>query len=250
MGKWRSFGEAASVVAIVTVSIVIGAFILMNWSVLRQRAELAAVEATKTRITPPRRPQPVPNAPVSLAGAIVKGSPLAKVAVISYSDVQCPYCGRFAQQTQPKLEANYVATGLVQFAFRHRPIQQIHPPAVKAAEAMECAGREGRFWEMHDRLFQSPAALTDADLSKHGTALSVDPVEFTACLSGAASEKVRQDMKHADELDIRSTPTFLIGRVQADGMVKVAHRLAGAVPYEELRAVLDPLIQTAAGAQK
>lgn len=96
---------------------------------------------------------PLPAQPLSISDAVVKGSERAKVVLIAFSDFECPYCSRFAKDTLPVLDEKYVRTGRVRVAFRHLPIESIHPTAFKAAEASECAREQGRFWEMHDRLF-------------------------------------------------------------------------------------------------
>jgi hypothetical protein len=118
--------------------------------------------------------------PVSLAGATLQGSPSAKVAVIEYLDFECPYCGKFARETLPALDAGYIRTGKVLLAVRHYPLPN-HQLAVKAAEAAECAGEQGKFWEMHLRLFQEPRNLHDRVLLSHAQPLA-DSSRFEACL--------------------------------------------------------------------
>lgn len=103
--------------------------------------------------TPPTAAS-VPQEPVSLQGAWLEGARNAPVVVIQYSDFECPYCRQFANGTLLDLRRTYVKRGDVLLAFRHLPLRAIHPLAYPAARAAECAGRQGRFWEMHDWLFR------------------------------------------------------------------------------------------------
>jgi protein-disulfide isomerase len=180
---------------------------------------------------------------VSLQNAAIKGDPRAKVAIIEYSDFQCPYCGRFARDTLPELEARYLRTGRALLAFRHLPIEQKHPHALNAGVSVECAGRRGKFWEMHDRLFQNQALLDPPNLRAHAQAIGLDASEFDKCLETELVDKVRLDGKAAQALSITGTPTFLIGPVEPDGRVKVLHRLSGTRPIAEFAAVLDGLLK-------
>lgn len=108
------------------------------------------------------------NAPVTIAGqvgktkvslnlgdAIFKGDANAKVVLVEFSDFQCPFCARFYSDTLGQLEKEYVDTGKVKFVYKHFPLISIHPYAQKAAEASECAREQGKFWEMHDMMFNS-----------------------------------------------------------------------------------------------
>ncbi len=176
------------------------------------------------------RDGPVPSAPVSLTGATLKGSPEAKVALIEYTDFQCPYSGRFAAQTLPALEESYVNTGKVLIALRHLPLP-MHALAPKAAEAVECAGTQGKFWAMHDLLFADPSRLSEADFVRRAELLALDIGEFQRCLGqGQFSDKIRQDVESAKADKVTSTPTFFLGSVTADGQVSVLRRIRGAQP--------------------
>lgn len=189
-----------------------------------------------------RRPEPpLPTEPLSLDGAVLRGSTAARVALIEYSDFECPFCGKFARETLPTLEAKYVRTGQVLVAFRHYPLT-IHALAVKAAEAAECAGKQGKFWEMHDRLFEEPRRLDGTDLRQSAQTLGLDGRAFENCLSGEAGAKVRADMENAKALGITGTPTFFLGRVGPDGRIRVTQRLSGAQPTGIFEAALERLV--------
>lgn len=103
---------------------------------------------------------PLPSSPVPLAGAHLKGSPDAKIGIIEYSDFQCPFCGVFARETLPEFTRQYIDSGKVLLAFQHLPITTLHPLAVDAAVAADCAGEQGHFWAMHDSIFSSKQPLS------------------------------------------------------------------------------------------
>jgi protein-disulfide isomerase len=103
---------------------------------------------------------PLPTAPVSVVDAVSKGNALAPIAMIVYSDFQCPFCKRFARETLPTLVARYVDTGKLRIFFRNFPLP-IHAQAERAAEASECAARFGQFWEMHDKIFDVTGPLDE-----------------------------------------------------------------------------------------
>jgi protein-disulfide isomerase len=120
----------------------------------------------------------------------------------------------------------------------------MHPLAAKAAEAAECAGRQGRFWDMHDRLFGDQAHLDEPSLQQRGQALHLNPTAFAACLDGQAAARVREDAKGAEALHFSGTPTFLLGVVQRDGRLKVSQLIPGARPASDFENALDKLLTT------
>ena len=134
-----------SVLDIVATLAMIAAAGAIIWTTLGRSAPTAA--------RPGRAPIPVPTEPVPLEGAPILGNPEAPVAIVEFSDFACPFCGRFSKDILPELKAKYIDTGQVLLAFRHLPLDRIHPRARPAAEAAECASRQGKFWRFHDLLF-------------------------------------------------------------------------------------------------
>lgn len=198
--------------------------------------------ASPTRASQVARPRPpLPVEPISLDGATLKGDRHAKVAVIEFSDFQCPFCGRFARDILPALEEKYVRPGKVLVAFRHLPLP-IHTMAQKAGEAAECAGQQGRFWDMHDKLFLDPRQLGDENLREQAAALGLNTKQFDVCLAGETAAKVRTDAESGRLLAITGTPAFLVGTVQTDGRVKVTERLSGAQPVTVFESVIDRVL--------
>lgn len=187
---------------------------------------------------------PLPVQPLSLSGAWLEGSARAPVAVIQYSDFECPYCREFANGTLLELRRTYVKRGDVLLAFRHLPLSGMHPLALPAARAAECAGRQGRFWQVHDWLFRDGASLMDALSPDAIVAVGLDAAEFARCSEAdtTVDAKIAEDVVAARALHVTGTPTFFVGITQPGGQVKVLRRLSGALSLSEFQRVLDPLL--------
>ena len=178
--------------------------------------------------------------PVQIDGVPAKGSASAKVMMVEVSDYHCPFCRRFRQQTQPQIDAQYIATGKIRYAFIDYPIAQLHPEAFRAHEAANCAGDEGKYWEMNGALFESPARDVAALVGLAGK-VGLNTTAFRTCLEGGKfSARVRESVSRMQALGVDSTPMFLIGLTPAPGQpLKVLRVVKGAVPFEEFRAALD-----------
>lgn len=164
----------------------------------------------------------------------IKGSSSAKVWVVIASDFQCPYCKTWHDQTAAKLEEEYVANGKVRIAYVNFPLNQ-HPNARPSAEAAMCAGAQGKFWEMHDKLFESVGEwgpLPDAGgvFSRLVKELALDGAAYDQCIKDHVMlPMIEGDRERAVQSGANSTPSFLIG-----GAI-----LAGAQPIEQFRPVID-----------
>jgi protein-disulfide isomerase len=231
---WQSaIDSVASVAIVVTCSMLV-------WTMWTQRHQSQSPQPGNPRL--PKAATELPREPVSLEGAPARGKRNATIAIIEYSDFQCPYCGKFARETLPAIEKKYVDPGKVLLAFRHRPLVRMHPFAMKASEAAECAHRQGKFWEMHDQLFAKQQELDETSLFDRAHDLGLNETEFKTCFSGQATSRVQQDDAGGTAVSIAGTPAFLIGTLQPDGRVKVTQRLTGALPLNRFEAVLDTLI--------
>jgi protein-disulfide isomerase len=201
---------------------------------------IAMVAASMLRPSNGARLAP-PTEPIGLEEAAVKGIG-ARHVMVEFSDFECPFCGRFARETLPLIQREYVNRGLLAVAFRHVPYERRHQFALKSAEAAECARRQNRFWPMHDLLFAEGAALDDVSLRKHARAAALDLSMYDSCMAGEAGAAVRRDMKLASVVGIRSTPLFFFGEMQPDGRVRVVSVLAGAQPFGAFKAEIDRLL--------
>ena len=179
---------------------------------------------------------------VKINGAPMKGAANAKVALIEFSDFECPFCARYLRESFPKIERDYISTGKIRYVFRHYPLVSLHPRAMKASEGGECAQRQGKFWPFHDRLFANQKLLDPASLVEHARATGLEMKAFETCLGGEAAPTVLADLDVGTRAGIEATPTFLFGFIQEDGSVQVVERLVGAMPYDALQAVLDKML--------
>ena len=186
---------------------------------------------------------------LSAAGAAVLGSADAKVAILEFSDYQCPFCARHTQATLPRLVKDYVATGKVKYVLRDFPIESIHPAAFEAAVAARCAGAQDKYMEMHDRFFTLRNSLPAKDWTGHAQAVGLDMDAFGACMASRRFEAVvRADMAEASRIGLRGTPTFFVGVVSEDGeSVKATRVIRGAQPYAAFKKVLDALLAAQTG---
>jgi protein-disulfide isomerase len=187
----------------------------------------------------------VRNAPVDLGTRPAKGSGAAKLTLIEFSDYQCPYCGRHVRDTDPLLKKEYIEPGKVRYVFFDMPLEPIHPLAFKAAEASRCAGEQGKYWEMHDRLFANQQALEP--WSAHAKVLGLNVAAFEACMNGNKyATAVRADMATAQTLGINGTPAFLVAVTDPRDPTKVKGLtlIRGALPFGSFKLELDKALAT------
>jgi len=187
------------------------------------------------------------NISLSLAGAPVLGENNAKVTLLEFTDYQCPFCSRHFRQTWPQIEQDYIKTGKVKLVLRDMPLEQIHPLALKAAEAARCAGDQGKYWEMHDRLFSNQTTLARKDLSGHAQAVGLDVKEFDKCVDSAKqATKVRTDTIDATRATARGTPIFFLGLTQPNSLeLKAVRVIRGAQSYAVFKEAIDGLLASA-----
>jgi protein-disulfide isomerase len=181
---------------------------------------------------------------IDLGGSPAMGDADAALTLIEFSDFQCPYCGRHAQNTYPQLKKNYVEEGKLQYVFMDFPLRN-HPQAPKAAEAAYCAGEQDRYWEMHDRLFSHQQELAEDLLPGHADSLGLDVAAFSTCLdSGKYADIVQTGLQHGQSVGVRGTPSFALGYTRDGGKsVRVVKLLRGALPYNQFVTAFDDLTE-------
>ena len=191
----------------------------------------------------PSRTRALPSSPVSVDSAPALGKPDASVAMLIYSDFECPFCSRFAQGIFPEVRKKYIDPGLVRAIFIHLPLENLHQRAVPAAVASECAAERGKFWEMHDLLFQDPQRLDEGTLTSYAQKLGWRPEPFATCMARTdLTERIRASAAAARSLGIESTPVVLMGTRLPDGTVRVVRRVDGAKPVSEFDKVLTEIL--------
>lgn len=169
------------------------------------------------------------------------GSQYAKVTLYEVSDFQCPFCKMFFDSTYAKFDSAYVKTGKVRMVFINFPLP-MHNQAFAASKAAMCAGAQGKFWEMHDRLFQRQRDWRDqADaqqrFSRYAAELGINAAQFRDCVDNdRVSPLIVNDIMQASGAQVNSTPTLILNREKI---------LNGAVPYAELAREVDALLAAA-----
>lgn len=210
----------------------------------QQQQILAGLDELKKLVRGGSGP-PAVKAPekVSVAGELFRGDAGASLAIIEYADFECPFCRRFEHDTLPQIRDAYIKTGKVKYFYRDFPLA-FHQHSMSAAQAARCAGEQGKFWEMHDSLFEEPAALATADVERRAGALGLDLGRLEACVSeGHPGEVIQKSMTEAAQMQINGTPTFLIGTIAPNGaIVNVRETLVGAYPFEAFKAKIEPLL--------
>jgi Na+:H+ antiporter, NhaA family len=149
--------------------------------------------------------------PVDPARDHLRGAPGAEVTLVEYGDFQCPYCGDAYPVVHELLER---FGDRLRFVFRHMPLRDLHPRAPAAAKAAEAAGAQGRFWEMHDRLFEHQNELSDAQLRGHADNLGLDVERFDRDLQDAnLARRIDDDYRSGARSGVPSTPRFFVNGV-------------------------------------
>ncbi len=161
-------------------------------------------------------------------GALARAHTLGegRVALVEFSDYECPFCASFARVTFPRIARQLVEGGVGTYVAFNYPIEAGHPLAVKAAEAAECAGRQDGYWEMRERLFASSPDLAEGKLAEMADELGLDGEAFRRCLrEGETEAVVRAHIEEGERLGVSGTPTFLVGEIKEGGTIEVRQRL-------------------------
>jgi len=229
--------------------LLLGSFLVIGYllgkvdTLNNQKTTVLASESTSAPIQTTQQQQP-PAAPdpeevlskLKVGHLPAEGDPNAPVTIVEFSDFQCPYCAAFVKETLPKIRADYVETGKVKIYYRHLPLA-FHPQAKPLAIASECANDQGKFWEMHDKIFENSATINDSSVADHknwAAELGLDTITFNNCVdSQEHMDKVNEDLSAAGQVGATGTPTFYIN----------GHQLVGALPYESFKALIDQQLQ-------
>jgi Na+:H+ antiporter, NhaA family len=177
--------------------------------------------------------------PVDTARDHVRGGAGAPVTLVEYGDFQCPYCG----EAYPVVHDLLARFGdQLRFVFRHMPLADLHPRSPFAAEAAEAAGDQGRFWEMHDRLFEHQLELDDEELRGHADAAGVpDGERFdTELRDRVHAARVEEDYTSGARSGVPSTPRFFV-----NGLIHL-----GSASYAELSEAISAELELAVSKER
>ncbi|HLL05177.1 MAG TPA: thioredoxin domain-containing protein [Myxococcaceae bacterium] len=179
-----------------------------------------------------RLPPEPPAVKVDLGPAPVKGPANAPVTLVAFSDFECPFCSR-AALTVRQLEQEY--QGKLRVAFKHQPLAN-HPNALPAATASLAAHEQGKFWEMHDKMFANQTKLDRASLEAYAKELGLDMAKFKAAMdSNKFQEHIVADSAQGSQIGAGGTPTFFVN----------GRKIVGAKPIETFRKMIDEELRKA-----
>jgi protein-disulfide isomerase len=226
------------VAALILGAALVGSALLLRASIDRTATEVASLKETIAGLGGPRdaggaeraaragRPDPSRRYSVNTAGAPFKGDPDAKLAIVEFSDFQCPFCSRVAP-TLEQIESEY--GDKVRIVFKHLPLS-IHPKAPAAHAAAEAAHRQGKFWEMHDKIFADQQSMSPEKYVEYARELGLDIDRFQADLASAeVKQRIDADTNEASKLGVTGTPAFFVnGRF-----------LSGAQPFAAFKTLID-----------
>ena len=203
-----------------------------------------AISKLELKILQNQLPTTQPTSPVKISADNdpIIGNPDAEISIIEFSDFQCPFCARFHIQTLPSILEEYIDEGKVKLVFRDFPIQSIHPNAFPASVAAECANEQGKFREMHDKLFDNQnqwnrQETADAILmfNQYADEMNLEQEKFELCLSnGKYIDEIKKDLEDGRDYGVSGTPGFFIGNDKI-GYVE----LKGAQPFDSFKKVID-----------
>jgi len=185
-------------------------------------------KATSTKIDP--------TLPALKAEGYLLGSPAAPIEIIEFADFECPGCGQFANLTEPDIRTRMINTGQVRVRFMDFPLP-IHKNTWDASLAASCANEQGKFWEMHDLIFQNQdrwngeaTSRPRGPLGDLAKSLGLDMTKYGSCMD---TEKyranVQANLKEGERRMVNQTPTFVIG----DQMIP------GAIPFDQFKKLVD-----------
>jgi protein-disulfide isomerase len=274
-GKAIEKGEYIIGIAIILAALLVSGTIFMGLSSItdaigKVKLTVTGANGTAPSPTPTPTPTPTPSAPtvaklsgLDYSAAPSKGNADGSVIMVEYSDFECPYCGK----VEPTLSQVMAAYPNMKFAYQQFPLS-FHPNAQKASEASLCAAKQGKFWEIHDKMYASQTALSVADLKGYAAAIpGMNAAAFNSCLdSGETAAQVAKEQTEGAGAGIRGTPGFLVYAKSAKsdalvaklqsvakglqalgvdaGVVEVSGAgngivFAGALPYANFKEVMD-----------
>jgi len=177
------------------------------------------------------------TAQLSIKNRPTMGKNNAPITIVEVSDYQCPYCVRFFNNTFSQLKKEYIDTGKAKLVFKNLPLS-FHKNARKAAQAAHCAGDQGKYWQMHDTLFQNAKRLDEKYLIEHAQSIQLDEKEFNACLNSKKHlAAIDSDARESNQAGLTGTPSFVIGKTKQD--VIKGSIVRGAQPFASLKIIID-----------
>jgi protein-disulfide isomerase len=205
--------------------------------------EIRELRRVREGLRAPRAGTPAPDEKVSvdLTGVQVLGRPDAPLTLVEFTDLECPFCRTFHVNTFERLKREYIDTGKVRFVSRDFPLD-FHPNARPAAQAVRCAGEQGKFWEMRHHVTLNASALGSKVYERLAGELQLDVARFTACAgTDSHREAIDRDMAEGMKAGVTGTPSFVLGRT-TPGTTLEGIRIVGAQPYNTFESRIKALL--------
>jgi protein-disulfide isomerase len=215
-------------------------FVILGGCVLKGSCSIPTAQGASAPVavaptpTDPSAAAPAPTGaiPAVTSADWIKGDQNAPVTIVEYSDFQCPFCGAF-YPTMQQVMADY--QGKVRWVYRHFPLTSIHPNAEPAAEASECAGEQGKFWEFADKMFTNQDSESPAFYESTAVALGVNKAKFDACLAAKKYvSKIQAQAQGGASAGVNGTPGSYV--ISKNGTVQ---QIQGALPYASVKQMID-----------
>ncbi|MGE0392522.1 MAG: thioredoxin domain-containing protein [Vicinamibacterales bacterium] len=235
------FGVAMGLLAVAPLGAQTPAQLKQELDALKQRVDAQQKEIDALKAQRPGTSLPsLDRIELKLDKAPMRGNAAARVVLVEVSDFECPFCARHVRQTAGQIEKAYIDSGKARHAYVNFPLAS-HRNAFKAAEAGLCAGDQGKFWEMHARMFASQTQLAPPLLPGLAGTAGVNVEQLRACLDGGRKrEQVSSDQAMAQRAGVTATPTFFVGVLDAKtGAFTVTERIIGAKQYGVFQQALD-----------
>lgn len=225
--------------AVVLAGVIIAGAILFTRLPVRTGGQQAASPVVAGQVAERAQVPPVGLLrPIDPSRDHIRGEANAPVTIVEYSDTECPFCKTFHPTLQQVIREY---DGKVRWVYRHLPLDALHPKARKEAEATECAGEQGKFWEYLDKIFEvtpSNNGLDPAQLPQIAGDVGLDVKAFETCLnSGKFAQHIQEDITDAEKAGGRGTPYSVILGPQDEKIP-----FSGAQPYGNLKEILDGLL--------
>ena len=219
--KWLVWASAIQMVLMLVV--------IFQLNSLNTRTAAGIVDTAPTVAAGNNAPAPTVDMEALVDDDAVLGDNDAPVTIVEFSDYECPFCGRFHTQTFGQLKSAYIDTGKVKFVYRDFPLS-FHAQAQKAAEAAECAGEQGKYWEMHELLFSPGVQGGVASFKQYAQQIGLDTAKFNDCLdTGKMVAEIRKDTADGAAAGVQGTPAFYVNGVE----------ISGAQPFQVFQQIID-----------
>ena len=232
---------------VVALALAVGAGCASRSEVEQLKKDVEALKASQAQMAkqlggarPQQQARALPST-IDLTDAPFKGSPTSTVALVEYSDYECPYCIRHFTQVMPDIQNAYISTNKIRYMFRDFPIDELHPQSIRAHVAAHCAMEQGKFWDLHNKLFTKPGTHVPEELTARANEIGLNPAAFSACIAADKySASIRQSTAFAISMGASGTPFFIVGKFDPKTkQLTPIKTIPGAYPFSQFQQVID-----------